>query len=111
MGIVGCELAAFSGEAVDVRRAIAHQALVVSADVPVSDIVSHDEEDVRFVLSEGASGPQQDQSDDNKSVDVDHVRFREYLEVGQSPGSSRQNRRVSLPKTIHIDIRAELGFG
>ena len=45
--IVG-EKRALIGDAVDVGRAIAHHAAVVGADVPVADVVAHDDEDVRL---------------------------------------------------------------
>jgi hypothetical protein len=47
--IVG-EDRALGGDAVDVGRAIAHHATVVGADVPVADIVTHDDEDVGLLL-------------------------------------------------------------
>ena len=47
--IVG-EDRAFIGDAVDVGRAIAHHAAIVGADVPVADIVAHDDEDVGLLL-------------------------------------------------------------
>ena len=40
--IVG-EDGAFIGDAVDVGRAVAHHAAVVGADVPISDVISHDD--------------------------------------------------------------------
>ena len=45
--IVG-EQRALVGDAVDVGRAVAHHAAVVGADVPVADVVAHDDEDVRL---------------------------------------------------------------
>src|SRR5215471_18708307 len=39
---------AFSGNAVNVGRAIAHHAPIVGADVPVADVVAEDYEDVRL---------------------------------------------------------------
>ena len=47
--IVG-EDRALVGDAVDVGRAITHLAAVVGADVPVADVVAHDDEDVRLLL-------------------------------------------------------------
>src|ERR1044072_2540206 len=38
------------GDAVNIGRAIAHLAAVVGADVPVADIVAHDDKDVRLCL-------------------------------------------------------------
>jgi hypothetical protein len=40
------EQGAFLGDAVDVRGAVAHHALVVGADVPVADVIAPDDEDV-----------------------------------------------------------------
>ena len=39
----------FLRDAVDVGRLIAHHAFAVMADVPIADVVSPDDEDVRFV--------------------------------------------------------------
>jgi hypothetical protein len=41
---------AFSGDAVNVGRAIAHDAEIVAADVEPADVVRHDEQDVRLAL-------------------------------------------------------------
>jgi hypothetical protein len=40
---------AFVGNAVDVRGAVTHLAAIVGADIPVADIVSHNDEDVRLL--------------------------------------------------------------
>jgi hypothetical protein len=53
--IVG-EDRALVGDPVDVGGAIAHLAAVVGADVPVADVVAHDDEDVRLLLLLGRSG-------------------------------------------------------
>ena len=47
---------AFPGDAVDVRRAVAHHAAVVGADVPQPDVVAEDDEDVRLAAG-GGGGP------------------------------------------------------
>jgi hypothetical protein len=52
--VVRYELTALFGEAVDVRRAVAHEPLVVGADIPIADVVSHDNEDVRLLLRKAA---------------------------------------------------------
>jgi hypothetical protein len=44
---------AFLGNAVDVRRAIAHHAAVVGADVPQPNVVAEDDEDVRLAAGGG----------------------------------------------------------
>ena len=36
------------GDAVDVRRAVSHEAVVVAADIEPADVVRHDEENVRL---------------------------------------------------------------
>ena len=41
---------AFVGDAVDVRRLVAHHAHVVGADVELADVVTPDNQDVGFVL-------------------------------------------------------------
>src|SRR5215211_7740647 len=50
LAVVIGEDRAFGGDAVDVGRAVAHHAAVVGADVPVADIVAHNDENVRFLL-------------------------------------------------------------
>ena len=40
---------ALAGDAVDVRRAVPHEAVVVAADIEPADVVRHDEENVRLV--------------------------------------------------------------
>ena len=47
LGVIVGEHHAFAGDAVDVRRAIAHHAERIGADVGLSDVVAHDDEDVR----------------------------------------------------------------
>ena len=42
---------AFLGDAIDVRRLVAHHATAVVADVPGADVVAPDDEDVGFLLS------------------------------------------------------------
>jgi len=37
-------------DAVDVGCAIAHLASIIGADVPIADIVGHDDEDIRLLL-------------------------------------------------------------
>ena len=39
---------ALPGDAVDVGRLIAHHALVVRADVPITDVIAEDDQNVRF---------------------------------------------------------------
>ena len=46
LAIIIGEDRAFIGDAVEVGRAIAHLAAIIGADVPVADIVAHDDEDV-----------------------------------------------------------------
>src|SRR4051794_29745109 len=41
---------ALAGDAIDIRRAIAHHAAVVGADVPIADIIGHDHEDIGLLL-------------------------------------------------------------
>jgi len=47
--LVGKQCPLFS-DAVNVRRLVAHHALVVGADVPVADVIAPDDEDVGFIL-------------------------------------------------------------
>ena len=44
------------GETVDVGRAIAHHSAIVGADVPVADVIGHDDEDVGFLLLRAQAG-------------------------------------------------------
>ena len=53
LGIEVGEYRALLGDAVDVRRAVAHHAAVVGADVPVADVVAEDDEDVRRFAADG----------------------------------------------------------
>ncbi len=46
LGVIVGEDRALVGDAIDVGRAIAHHAAVVGADVPVADVVAHDDENV-----------------------------------------------------------------
>src|SRR5207247_4618144 len=56
---VGEQRAAF-GEAINVRCLVAHHALVVGADVPVTDVVAPDDEDVWLLrLGEKVRGAKQ----------------------------------------------------
>ncbi len=50
LAIIVGEDRALVGDAVDVGRAIAHHAAVVGADIPVADIIAHDDEDVGLLL-------------------------------------------------------------
>ena len=52
--IVG-EDCALIGDAIDVGRAVAHHAAIVGADVPVADVIAHDDEDIGLLrlLREG----------------------------------------------------------
>src|SRR5229473_6330258 len=47
LGVVVREHHAFAGDAVDVRRLVAHQAERIGADVALADVVAPDDKDVR----------------------------------------------------------------
>jgi hypothetical protein len=49
LSIIVGEYRALVGDAVDVGRAIPHHAAIVGADVPVTDVIGHDDEDVRLL--------------------------------------------------------------
>jgi hypothetical protein len=49
LGVIVCEQRPFFREAIKVRRRTAHHAAMVSADVPESNIIAEDNEDVRLV--------------------------------------------------------------
>jgi hypothetical protein len=51
LGVIIGEKRTFLGDSVDVGRPIAHHAAVVSADVPVTDVVAHDDKDIRLIRS------------------------------------------------------------
>ena len=51
LGVVVGEQHALGGELVEVRRPAGHHAAVVGADVPDADVVAHDDDDVRLLLS------------------------------------------------------------
>jgi hypothetical protein len=50
LAVIVCEDRPFVGDAVDVGGAIAHLAAVIGANVPIADIVGHDDEDVWLLL-------------------------------------------------------------
>ena len=54
LGVVVGEHHAFFGDAVDVRRAVTHQAERIGADIGLADIVAEDDEDVRPPARRGA---------------------------------------------------------
>ena len=49
LSIIVGEYRALVGDAIDVGRAIAHHAAIVGADVPVADVVGHDDENIRLL--------------------------------------------------------------
>src|SRR5262249_14236442 len=53
LGVVVWDWHALRGKLVAVRRPAGHDALVVGADVEPPDVVSHDEDDVGFLLLRG----------------------------------------------------------
>ena len=53
------EKRALLGDAVDVRRLVAHHALVVGADVPVSDVIAPDDDNVGFLFRRFDAGQSQ----------------------------------------------------
>ena len=55
LGVVVGEQHPFGGQLVEVRRPAGHDAAVVGADVEPADVVTHDEEDVRLLLSGGGA--------------------------------------------------------
>ena len=57
LAVVVGEDSALVGDAIDVGRAIAHHAAVVGADVPVADVVAHDDDDVRLLRGLRAGRP------------------------------------------------------
>src|SRR5205823_3429324 len=58
LGVIVGEQHAFLGHLIEVRRSASHHAAMVGTDVPHSDVISHDEEDVGFlVLSLAGSNP------------------------------------------------------
>ena len=56
LAVVVGEDRAFVGDAVNIRRAVPHHAAVIGANVPVADIIAHDDEDVRLLLCLGLQG-------------------------------------------------------
>ena len=50
LAVVVGEDRTFVGDAIDIGRAVAHHAAVVSTDVPITDVVTHDREDVWLVF-------------------------------------------------------------
>ena len=56
LAVVVQEAEAFLGDAVDVGRLVAHQAVAVGADVGDADVVAEDDEDVRLFLGLDEAG-------------------------------------------------------
>lgn len=50
LGVGVRENGAFPGDTVDIGRAVAHQAAVISADVVDADVIAPDDEDVRLLF-------------------------------------------------------------
>jgi hypothetical protein len=48
LGVIVGEHHAFFGDAIDIRRLVAHQAKRIGADIGLADIVAEDDEDVRL---------------------------------------------------------------
>ena len=48
--VIVCKNRTFVGDAVDIGRAVAHHPAVVGADVPIADVITHDDQDVWFLL-------------------------------------------------------------
>ncbi len=60
-GVVVGEDRALGRKLVDVGRATGHQTAVVGTDVPHADVIAHDQDNVRLILSVGSSGRQRGQ--------------------------------------------------
>jgi hypothetical protein len=50
LGVVIGEECAFLGNMVDVRRLVAHHPVALDADVRYTDVIAHNDEDVRFLV-------------------------------------------------------------
>ena len=74
------EQRAFLGDAVDVRRLVAHHALVVGADVELADVVAPDDEDVGLVCRGYRAGCQ-NQTDNDHYEHMKYFRFHFLLPV------------------------------
>jgi hypothetical protein len=54
-------------DAIDVGRAVAHHAAIVGADIPIADIIAHDNKDVRLLLLFLRQGCATDASDASRT--------------------------------------------
>jgi hypothetical protein len=66
LAVVVGEGESFAGDAVNVGGFVAHHAAAVVTDVPGADVVSPDDENVRFVLGEGFAGLNGDDESDEQ---------------------------------------------
>jgi len=57
LGVVVGEESSLSRDAIDIRRSTAHHAAVVGTDIPNTDIVGHDDQDVGFSLCHVCASP------------------------------------------------------
>jgi len=75
--IVG-EDGAIIGDAINVGRVVAHHAAVVGTDVPVADVVGHDDEDVGFLRLLRVSGRGDERCQHSEADGPDQAHFRSW---------------------------------
>ncbi len=80
LAVVVLELDAFAGDAIDVRRFVAHQAVGVGTDIRDADVIAPDDEDVR--LPAGRRG-------------LLHLRLRHLDRRDRAERGDRRDRRAS----------------
>ena len=86
---------AFLADAVDVGRAVAHDAHVVGADVEPADVVAHDEQDVRLAARRRAAAPALVRPDRRARAERGRCRER---------GAAEQNA-CGGPRTLFVGLR------
>ena len=104
LGVIVGEDRAFLGDAVDVGRAVAHHAAIVGADVPVADVVAHDDEDVRL-LGLGVRAPLAPTSVSAARAEAATQFFKLnviLLPVDKSPFDRRHVYEMNSPVQYHL---------
>ena len=75
------EQRAFLGDAVDVRRLVAHHAHVVGADVELADVIAPDDEDVGLLVCRKCRSSDESKTDDDYGKQVHNSCFHVILHV------------------------------
>ena len=118
---------ALAGDAIHVRRPIAHDAVVVAAQIEPTDVVSHDEENIWFVASWPFTARLAMEDPDGRTPlwsrlpsrgpharpcgDAGVVRPRHRCPRGQQPAGRRRSGPGTAASTLSAAARASPGAG